>query len=83
VTNLLRHYLLISAGCANAVAVLGGLLFAVPGWARLLIRASVLPVVSRTVLMPDLQTGAVLVVLGLSVLHSAQRHKTLGGTSGF
>jgi hypothetical protein len=24
--------------------------------------------------------GAILVVLGLSVLHSAQRHKTLGGT---
>ena len=55
VTNLLRHYLLISAGCANAVAVLGGLLLAVPDWARLSIRASVLPVVSRTVLMPDLQ----------------------------
>jgi hypothetical protein len=55
VTNLLRHYLLISAGCANAVAVLGGLLLAVPDWARLSIRASVLPVVSRTVLMPDRQ----------------------------
>ena len=27
--------------------------------------------------------GAVLVVFGLSVLHSAQRHKTLGGTSDF
>jgi hypothetical protein len=27
--------------------------------------------------------GAILVVLGLSVLHSAQRHKTLGGTSDF
>jgi hypothetical protein len=37
------------------VAVLGGLLLAVPDWARLSIRASVLPVVSRTVLMPDLQ----------------------------
>jgi hypothetical protein len=48
-------HLLISAGCANAVAVLGGLLLAVPDWARLSIRASVLPVVSRTVLMPDLQ----------------------------
>jgi len=35
--------------------VLGGLLLAVPDWARLSIRASVLPVVSRTVLMPDLQ----------------------------
>lgn len=55
VTNLLRHYLLISAGCANAMAVLGGLPLAVPDWARLSIRASVLPVVSRTVLMPDLQ----------------------------
>src|SRR5260221_482157 len=45
----------ITAGCANAVAVLGGLLLAVLDWARLSIRASVLPVVSRTVLMPDLQ----------------------------
>jgi hypothetical protein len=38
--------------------VLGGLLLAVPDWARLSIRASVLPVVRhsrRTVAMPDLQ----------------------------
>jgi hypothetical protein len=27
--------------------------------------------------------GAVLVMLGLSVVHAGQRHKTLGGTSGF
>jgi hypothetical protein len=40
------------------VAVLGGLLLAVPDWARLSIRASVLPVVGHTVLIPTLAARA-------------------------